>query len=69
MIGLAIVGDLELGCLLVQNNATNGIYRHYFNLIEECAFCLLLLLIKRKRGVKQTEDLANKLNIFLGVFV
>jgi len=61
MIGLAIVGDLELGCLLVQNDATNGISRHYFNLIEDCAFCLLLLLIKRKRCVKRTEDLAISL--------
>jgi len=30
MIGLAIVGDLEFGCLLVQNGATNEISRHYF---------------------------------------
>jgi len=30
MIGLAIVGYLEFGCLLVQNGATNRISRHYF---------------------------------------
>ena len=30
MIGLTIVGDLELGCLIVQNRATNWVSRHNF---------------------------------------
>jgi len=51
MIGLAIVGDLELGCLLVQNDATNGIYKHYFNLIEVCV--VLIITIDKKKKVRK----------------
>jgi hypothetical protein len=37
MIGLTIIGNLELGNLLVQNGTTNRILRHYptLNLTEE----------------------------------
>jgi hypothetical protein len=53
MEGLTIVSDLELGYLLVQNGNANRTLRHYLNLMKECAFCLLSLVVKkRKKCVK-----------------
>ena len=71
MIGLAIVGDLELGCLLIQNGAANGISRHYFCAHERIRVLLIIIVDKkRKKCVKRTKILANKLNIsFFVVFV
>jgi len=39
--------DLELGCLLVQNGATNGISRHYF-LSHERVWVLLTITVDKK---------------------
>jgi len=52
MIGLSIIGDLELGQVFVQNGTANKIFGHYLNLMEECVFCLLSLVVKKeKKGV------------------
>jgi len=37
--------------------------------VENSGSNLLMELIKKEKNVKVTEDSANKLNIFLGVFV
>jgi hypothetical protein len=48
MIGLATVGDFELGRLFAKDSAANRISSHYFNLnlMQECTLCLLWLLVK-----------------------
>jgi hypothetical protein len=55
MIGLSIMGDLELGQVFVQNGTANRIFRHYLNLMEECVFCLLSLVVKKRKKVFETE--------------
>lgn len=51
VIGFTAVGDLELGCLLVQNRAANWISRHLLslNLMEQYDKCLLLLMVKKRK--------------------
>ena len=51
MIGLAIVGDLELGCLLVENGATNGVSRHYFQSHRRVCVLLIIAVDKKKKKV------------------
>jgi hypothetical protein len=49
VIGLTIIGDLELGYPLIKNGTTNRIFRHYLILMKECAFCLLSLVVKKRK--------------------
>jgi len=61
MIRIAFIGYFELGCFVVENHAANWVFRHYLglNLREECAFRLLLLVVKkRKRLIKRSKDVS-----------
>jgi hypothetical protein len=51
MICFTIESDFELGCFFVQNHAANGIFRQFLglNLNEECDFCLLLIVVKKRK--------------------
>ena len=60
MIGFAIVGDFELGCLFVKNHAANRISRHYLslNLMYECTLGLLCLVVKRQGLGNEVGDVS-----------
>jgi hypothetical protein len=72
MIGFTVESDLEFGCFFVQNYAANGIFRQFLglNLNQECDFCLLLIVVKkRKIWWNEVKMLARELNIFVVAFV
>ncbi|OGD44664.1 hypothetical protein A3K79_00535 [Candidatus Bathyarchaeota archaeon RBG_13_46_16b] len=61
MIRIAVISDFEFGCFIIQNHAANWVFRHYLglNLREECAFRLLLLVVKKgKRLMKRSKDVS-----------
>jgi hypothetical protein len=61
MICIAVISDFEFGRFIVQNHATNWVFRHYLglNLREECVFRLLLLVVKKgKRLMKRSKDVS-----------
>jgi hypothetical protein len=55
VVGIAIIGDLELRYIFVQNGTANRVFRHYLDLIDVCVFCLLLLVVKKKRKGSETK--------------
>jgi len=62
MIRLTVESDFEFGCFFVQNYAANGIFRQFFglNLNEEYDFCLLLIVVKKKKDlVERSKDVSS----------
>jgi len=57
MVGFAIMGDLELSCLLVQNRAAHRISRHMLVLWRMCVLLIMISVKGRKKWSKRTKML------------
>jgi hypothetical protein len=63
MIGLPIMGDLELGCLVIHNRATNRIFGHYSSVNLITGLFVLPIMNsgkKRKRFVNYRKDVSSQ---------
>ena len=50
MVGFALIGDFELGCVFVKNHAAYWVSKHYVsrNLMEHSTFYLLWLVVRKQ---------------------
>jgi hypothetical protein len=71
MIGVAFVGDFELGCFFVHNGAANWVFGHYFMLTskKKVVLSLLMSIGKKRRSGKLVKMLVLLTSIFVAVFV
>ena len=64
MVGFALIGDFELGCVFVKNHAAYWVSEHYVsrNLMEHSAFLLIMVSGKRNGFITHLTEKNEKRN-------